>query len=1049
MNGERYTGVSAIGEAQIAVGDPDLAPANPLLAPQLITERISRKGRKSTVLTEAGKQLVRNQFQSDFVVKSQADPIGFLNQETFDTRIAEMKSTYEDTKAKDRTADQKFNYLTVKSLEMHRKRLADAELYGSMSASNSPWQNVAETLHQSIRTEDGSKPKYSQRFILNALKPAARTVLAQTESVAPDNPLLQKYLTNRVTESISAEITNLPVTTGGKVRFDNLIYQSLETEQTLTDDLNPADRRQKLAEAVRTEAIKNRALAQVDSLLWETTENPSFTETEIKRILKERQQEDGNFNPDYIIDLFTNRPVDAKAILEDPQDWIDQFPEEARTTIRNWLDSFSHQPNIASFGLSHEQTQKLLLQKAGLLDKKSENLAADKETKLAKARNPQEVMTQLYRLYLDLGFDRDIAMLTLFDEPWITPDLKDSFVREVGYSPEQATVEEAAEKLGWRQRKMARKLTERFSNLFGRPVEDVDEILNVVGVSNRKIAGKLRRVMSPGYLKEWGTKWMKPVNTFRIGVNLLSFGGEAFWLTHQIGEVLHSQRDINNLAVGVDLDGDNLADRQVSVQQAKDFAVRDEKTGQSSVRLDLNGDGLVDALIATPTADIEENLTKTAQSTLAAEVTQQAQSTAQSTPQSESQISEIRDAQWLAKVQTEVNKQEDQPLTIKSLLSPVIDPLTQGRVEACNEDIDQCRLVLGDDGVKFPGIVVWFVGIDDEKIGGRGDAIHGLALNAETGEVTQLSINRDTRVPGMSGMPGAPINTAPFIDQGELQKTGKYVYHPERVQQILQEATGLPADLVIEVSWNGLTELVKFLYGVNDNETIPMIIKEGEEFYTSDPRLLDLAGPDGKLEAGTYALTPTDVVTALRERKGAAGGTFNREARQSDFISQIIVDALSKSKEDPTSIVRLIKDLPSVLEKMEENKDWMRVTGNIPMEFDTDKDGKPELHEFAQAVQSKYADTLLRSISHPVQWIKQIGKLAEGLLHRNQIVPTRDAGNPAQLVSDGSKMIMTDEEGSSEGNTAIVFKPDPTLNERLSYWQRLRDWSRKTVLINK
>lgn len=1021
---ENSTGVSR----DLNTEQTQIVDANPLLAPQLITERLSRKGRRTTVLTDEGKQQIRDQFHTDFIVKTDTDLIGYLNQETFDRKISELKTTYQDTKAKYRTADQKYNYLTVKSLEMHRKRLVDAEVYASMSASNSPWLDVATKLHQSIKTEDGTKSRYSQQFILNALKPTAKAIIAQSESIAPDNTLLQKYLTSRVVEAIDTKLTGSPVSEGSKVQFDTIIYSALNgNTQVLADDLTPQARRQILSEAIKTETINNRALAQIDMYLSETTEDPSFHNSEILRIMKGLTG-DPKFQNDRLLHELVIGNVNENAILEDPYSFINQLSQNTQARIKTYINSIPQQPFVEAFGLNSDQIHQLL---------------QDHREILTKAQNPQEVMRNLYDLYLDMGMDRDIAILTLFDEPWINPELKENFIQEVGYTPEQATIDQAGERLGRRQRKLLKKIT----HLFGGPVTDINQFNQFLSSPKyRELSSSLREVMSPDYLKNWGDKWSRAVNTIRLAFNLSSFGGEALWIEHQLSEVLHSHQDTNNLGVGVDVDGDGLTDRQVSAAEAKNFAVRDEKTGLSSVSLDLNGDGLVDAKIATPSVTDQVKPASTAESSQNINHSDLDKRIDQPASSLESQINKQTDTEWLGKVQSAIKDQKDQPLTIKSLLGSLINPLIKGRVEACNEDKDWCQTVLGDNGVKFPGIVVWFVGIDDEKIGGRGDAIHGLAVD-ENGNVTSLGINRDTRVPGMSGMPGASINTAWFVDQKILEREGKYVYDPERGQQILQEATGLPADLVIEVSWNGLEEIVKLLYGVNGHGTIPITVSQGEEFFPRTEELRDKAGTDGKIHAGTVQLTPHELIIYLRERKGSAEGTFSREARQSDLIAQILQDALSK---DPTVIIRILKDLPSVLEKMEEKKGWMRVTGNIPMEFDTDGDGNPELHEFAQAVQPRVFDSIQQAITHPVQWVKQIGNLIDGLRNRNHIVPSRDENNPAQLVSDGSKMILTeDTEGHTEENTNIVFTPDPTTEQKVTYWQRLRDWSRKTVLGKK
>ena len=143
----------------------------------------SKTGKKTTRLSEEGRQEIKTQIRDQGFI----DNLGYVNEEEVRGWIQDLKGTYEDTNSKNRTDEQKFNYLTVRSLEMRLQRARTIDVEESIKVSNSPWKEVAEKIGQLPEYQAKFKSELSsQAFIQQMLVPVGQAVYEEVQNISSD-----------------------------------------------------------------------------------------------------------------------------------------------------------------------------------------------------------------------------------------------------------------------------------------------------------------------------------------------------------------------------------------------------------------------------------------------------------------------------------------------------------------------------------------------------------------------------------------------------------------------------------------------------------------------------------------------------------------------------------------------------------------------------------------------------------------------------------------------------------------------------------------------
>ncbi len=211
---------------------------------------------------------------------------------------------------------------------------------------------------------------------------------------------------------------------------------------------------------------------------------------------------------------------------------------------------------------------------------------------------------------------------------------------------------------------------------------------------------------------------------------------------------------------------------------------------------------------------------------------------------------------------------------------------------------------------------------DEFTKAGHADQIHIISLDLKTGNIVDVTINRDLRVPELaSGLPGDEntINTGTWLDQKELAKGNYVIYDREQViRPMFEHAVGIPLDGILEVNLDGFVQIVDTMFPGK----VTVTIGPGEGFYV-DPNEgynsdLSIAGQTFT-EGETYQLSGQQLLDFARVRSGVSGGTFAREARGSSVLEFMLKQLLQEVKGHPENLPQMINSIIPIVESLEES----------------------------------------------------------------------------------------------------------------------------------
>lgn len=207
---------------------------------------------------------------------------------------------------------------------------------------------------------------------------------------------------------------------------------------------------------------------------------------------------------------------------------------------------------------------------------------------------------------------------------------------------------------------------------------------------------------------------------------------------------------------------------------------------------------------------------------------------------------------------------------------------------------------------------------------GRADVILVVSVDIHTGNLVVVSGNRDLRVPELKG---DPINTMTWY---EYDQTGQLVLRKDELPRtILEDATGIPIDTVVELNFDSTIEMIDLLFP----NGLEMPMPEAHSFYAGR----DETGKEWYFRADegkdTMRMTGRDVLMYARVRKGISplsDGDIdrdivnNREARQRKIIKTVLDglsnQILSNPLQSRERIEVLVKEVRKQIADMESPK---------------------------------------------------------------------------------------------------------------------------------
>lgn len=179
-------------------------------------------------------------------------------------------------------------------------------------------------------------------------------------------------------------------------------------------------------------------------------------------------------------------------------------------------------------------------------------------------------------------------------------------------------------------------------------------------------------------------------------------------------------------------------------------------------------------------------------------------------------------------------KKPEQPKNLVEFflnLNNVLPRFIEGRKQRANNMSEEEKLKLfetidGEENLNMPRVNIALLGKDSgdiredqidliwglpRKNEGLADQIHILSIGLN-GSFMMISINRDLRIPELGGF---TINSATYFDHrvGGVDKQGNpVVYEPEVMRNILENATGLPIDAMMEFNFDSIQALADTLF---------------------------------------------------------------------------------------------------------------------------------------------------------------------------------------------------------------------------------------------
>ncbi len=191
-----------------------------------------KHGKKTSRLTEDGRIFIKKRMR-DLGLE---DDEGNLRFQDIRQYIKDLKDLYQNVKASERTDEQKFSYLTVRSLEMRLLRAEQINTEEAIKATNSPWNSVVDA----VANIDQYKA-LPRAFVENMMRPLGHKVFMEVQSFTDDS-LSQDLLFHTFSDQLATEglknISNLSQVLGDPEQVSNRLSQLMISALGGTIDVN-------------------------------------------------------------------------------------------------------------------------------------------------------------------------------------------------------------------------------------------------------------------------------------------------------------------------------------------------------------------------------------------------------------------------------------------------------------------------------------------------------------------------------------------------------------------------------------------------------------------------------------------------------------------------------------------------------------------------------------------------------------------------------------------------------------------------------------------
>ena len=204
-------------------------------------------------------------------------------------------------------------------------------------------------------------------------------------------------------------------------------------------------------------------------------------------------------------------------------------------------------------------------------------------------------------------------------------------------------------------------------------------------------------------------------------------------------------------------------------------------------------------------------------------------------------------------------------------------------VDKANKRVDKktsAQLAADDGWIWRRGTTVLLFGLDEAGLPAHSDTIMLMHFDADSHQINQLSIPRDTLVD---------------IDGYGKQKITQAMWYggPSMALKTVKEYTGIPINHVMVVGFQGFPRLVNAVGGID--MYVPQTVSTG-----AGPGVAGSTQRVVTFEKGMHHFDGKDAMLYVRIRKAYAEGDFTRATRQQAFVQ-----ALQKKIVKPSNITKL------------------------------------------------------------------------------------------------------------------------------------------------
>jgi LCP family protein required for cell wall assembly len=191
-------------------------------------------------------------------------------------------------------------------------------------------------------------------------------------------------------------------------------------------------------------------------------------------------------------------------------------------------------------------------------------------------------------------------------------------------------------------------------------------------------------------------------------------------------------------------------------------------------------------------------------------------------------------------------------------------------------------------------INIFILGMDlrpGEKVG-RADTIMALSFNPATNQIVSISIPRDVHSPEVTQV----ANESGYEGNFRINGVTAFFKSLEGPRKVIEDATGLSGDFVLQLNFQAFVELVNKIGGIDI---------EAEAIHDSQYPTENYGTKEVTISAGKQHM---DGETALEYARSRAGpdADYGRARRSRQVAMALIEKVLARTKSNPFSIIELI-----------------------------------------------------------------------------------------------------------------------------------------------